>query len=471
VNQNPLRTVGGRLSLALAFVVAGALLIAYLVVVPSLENRVIDARLDQLEGRAPDLVLDLERVVVAEEPLDLALTTHAQALSVRLIIYQVLNRNPLALRPVVDSSGVAISLNNDRIARGALSGESTRGTVRRGGDLYAEFATPFGRNAYLLISASLEDSLQNVELVERRILIAGLIALAIALSVGYVAARMFASRIKRLERAADRIASGRFDEPVVDTGKDELGELAQAFDRMRQRLANLDDARREFIANASHELRTPLFSLGGMLELLEDEDLDDATRDEFLRTMRQQVRRLTKLATDLLDLTRIDAGRLHVEREPVELALLAADLADEFRALAAARDHELTVDGGDAIALADDERVLQIGRILVENAIIHTPAGTSIRIAVAGENGNAVLEVSDEGPGIPAEHATHVFERFYRVDGALTSGSGLGLAIARELAELMGGEVALESRPGRTVFRLRLPAATQAEHEPVGAAR
>src|SRR5207237_10736438 len=109
----------------------------------------------------------------------------------------------------------------------------------------------------------------------------------------------------------------------VDTGSDELGELARAFDRMRVRLAGLDHARREFVANASHELRTPLFSLGGFLELLEDEELDERTRREFLETMAGQVRRLPKPADDLLDLSKLDAGRLHVEPQPVDLESLA----------------------------------------------------------------------------------------------------------------------------------------------------
>src|SRR2546427_12224777 len=121
-----------------------------------------------------------------------------------------------------------------------------------------------------------------------------------------------------MERAAGRIAGGHFDEPVADRSSDELGELSRAFDRMRIRLAGLDHARREFVANASHELRTPLFSLGGFLELLEDEELDEPTRREFLDTMGGQVRRLTKLADDLLDLSKLDAGRLHVETQPAD---------------------------------------------------------------------------------------------------------------------------------------------------------
>src|SRR5204862_1851064 len=138
-------------------------------------------------------------------------------------------------------------------------------------------------------------------------------ALAASLLVGYLAASLFARRIRRLERAADRIAGGDFGEPVEDRGKDELGELATAFEEMRQRLAQLEHARREFIANASHELRTPLFSLGGFLELIENEDLEPRTQRDFLATMREQIDRLTKLATDLLDLSRLDAGRMHVE--------------------------------------------------------------------------------------------------------------------------------------------------------------
>src|SRR5262249_38883676 len=154
--------------------------------------------------------------------------------------------------------------------------------------------------------------------------------------------------------------------------------------------------------------------------------------------------RLTKLATELLDLSRLDAGRLTVTREDVDLSALAEVLADEFRAIALSTGHELEVENGTgARALGDEERALQIGRILVDNAMVHTPPGTPVRITVARRNGAALLRVEDEGPGIPAEHAAHVFERFYRIEGSVASGSGLGLAIARELAELMEGSLEL----------------------------
>ena len=460
--MNPLRSVGGRLGLALAVVVAGALLLVDLIVVPSLERNLIHSKLSQLQEAAPPIAVRLanstdyelhDRVVAAQEAAD-----------ARVVYFELIDSNPLKLTVFEDSSPVtSADVEDDRLVERAYNAypDLARGTVTSGGRRYAEVAYPLSNGDVVLLRASLRDTLQSIHQVRRRLVIAGLIALGVSLLVGYVAAAMFARRIRRLERAADRIAGGDFGEPVVDPGKDEVGQLASAFERMRQRLSQLEHARREFIANASHELRTPLFSLGGFLELMTDEDLDPETQREFMATMREQVARLTKLATDLLDLSRLDAGRMTVEREQVDLSALAEILADEFRAVALSNGHELAVENGiETAALGDEERALQIGRILVENALIHTPPGTPVRIRTARRNGSALLAVEDEGPGIPAEHADHVFERFYRVEGSVASGSGLGLAIARELADLMGGSVELDVANGHTVFALLLPIAT-----------
>ena len=460
--MNPFRSVGARLSLAFAVVLAVALGVAYVIVVPSLERRLVDAKLSQLERSTDSLV---ERVLPLRVP-QLFVQDAAEVASARVVLYQAFD-DPLALSVFADSrEDTSADVAEDPVALRAWNTRTRqRGTVTRGGQRFAEVAEPVtGRGPVLLLSASLEDSLATVRLTERRLLAAGLLALAVALAGGYGAASLFARRIRRLERAADRIAGGRFDEPIVDAGGDELGELASAFERMRTRLAQLDHARREFVANASHELRTPLFSLGGFLELLADEEVDEATRREFLDSMRDQVARLTRLATDLLDLSRLDAGRLRVAHGPVDLSAAARALADEFRAVAQAAEHRVDVHvDGPALALGDDERILQIGRTLLENAVRHTPAGTTVHVAAGVENGSAFLAVEDDGPGIPPEHAPNVFERFYRIDGALASGSGLGLAIARELAELMGGRVELDSERGRTVFRIVLPAAGRAQ--------
>jgi signal transduction histidine kinase len=475
--MNPLSSVGAKLSLALAFVVALALLLVYLVVVPSLRQRLVDARLGQLESALPQV---LQRVpqTQADSWSDFLETASARA-NARVVVYEfrpavTTTGEAELVGPFEDSHGVdSRDVVNDPIAQRAANNlGASSGTVIRGGTEFAEVASIaptslLQSGGIVLISASLEDALSTVHTVQRRLLEAGVLALALALAVGYGAAFLFARRIRRLETAAERIAAGRFDEPVVDRSVDELGELARAFDRMRLRLSQLERARREFIGNASHELRTPLFSLRGFIELLTEAELDEPTRREFLETMRQQVDRLARLAEDLLDLTRLDAGRLHFERYPVDLAELARDLVDEFRAVAQATGHPLEAEGEPAEAFGDEERIRRIGRALIENALRHTPPGTPIRIRSARTAfKTASLVVEDDGGGIADEHARHVFDRFYRADGGHASGSGLGLAIAHELAEAMGGTLELDSHPGRTTFTLRLPAPPGGESEP-----
>jgi signal transduction histidine kinase len=452
-----LHGVGARLSLALLLVVALSLGIVYLIVVPQLERRLVDAKLQELERSAPSVGRQLpDNRFFWDDYVQNA----SESANARVVVFDVIGP-PLTLTVASDSNPVSSrDVADDRVARqAALSLVAARGTLHRGGERRAEAAVPLeSGELVILLSASLHDSLGNVELVRHRLLLAGGLALGFALLLGLGGATVFARRIRRLERAAERIAGGRFDEPVSDRGHDELGELAQAFERMRGRLAQLEHARREFIANASHELRTPLFSLEGSLELLADEDLDEETRRDFLATMREQVRRLTKLATELLDLSRLDAGRLRIELETLDLGELAETVVAEFRPLA--EDYELLLDrNGSVLAIGDEQRVLQIGRILLENALLHTPPGTCVRVSTQADGKGAALAVADNGPGLPSDHAPHVFERFYRVDSGLASGSGLGLAIAHELAKLMGGSLELESGAGRTVFTLRLATA------------
>jgi signal transduction histidine kinase len=452
------------LSLALVTVVAGALALVYVIVVPSLEQRLIDSKLSQLRAVMPQIVQTVPQSSYEDWPA--FLETTSETADARVVVYPFMPRagetgHAILGRPIEDSHSLkSRDIVNDPIAQQAADTfDRASGIVSRNGTKFAEVAqpvSPFGR--VLLLSGSLHDALANVRTVQRRLVEAGLLALLLALVVGYGAAHLFARRIRRLETAAERIAAGTFDEPVVDASADELGQLARAFDRMRLRLSQLERARREFIGNASHELRTPLFSLRGFIELLTDEELDEATRREFLETMREQVDRLARLAEDLLDLTRLDAGRMHFERSPVDLAELARDLVEEFRAIAIATGHPLEAQAEPAEAFGDEERVRRIGRAVIENALKHTPAGTTIRVrSVPTAFKTASLVVEDEGDGISPEHARHVFERFYRADGAHASGSGLGLAIAHELAEAMGGTLELHSHPGHTTFTLRLP--------------
>ncbi len=248
-------------------------------------------------------------------------------------------------------------------------------------------------------------------------------------------ARALAQRVKRLELAAEQVAAGDFEHPIpVDSG-DELGQLAIAFNQMQRQLAQLESARKKFIATASHELRTPIFSLGGFVELLEDEDLDPETRARFLEQVRDQVERLRKLSVDLLDLSRLESGSLELRPEQVDLGELTRSVSGEFEPSLAQHDShlELRVGPGSIETVCDPVRVAQIVRILIDNALVHTPPGSRILVTARRSDGQVRLAVRDDGEGIDPQALSRIFEPFYTADDA--QGSGLGLAIASELAE------------------------------------
>ena len=315
-----------------------------------------------------------------------------------------------------------------------------------------------GNEGVLLVEAPLRDVQRQVYAVERRLVFGGALAFVVALVAGALAAEPLARRLARLRAAADRISHGSFGEPIVDRAHDEIGDLARSLEEMRVRLEALERSRSAFIANASHELRTPLTALGGYLELLTEGGLTDAERSEFLDTMGEQVQRLTKLATDLLDLSRLDAGGITVADDEIELGELAADCAREMQALAARRGSFVVVeDGEEALARGDEGRVLQVLRVLVDNAVRHTPPGSTVTLHTETTPWGASVIVSDDGPGISPELLERVFERFFRGPGAAARGTGLGLAIARELAERMHGRLLVTSGPDGTRFALELP--------------
>jgi two-component system, OmpR family, sensor kinase len=295
--------------------------------------------------------------------------------------------------------------------------------------------------------------------VKGQILIGGLIAVVASIGIGVYYARSAARDISGLQEAARKVADGNFETSIPVSSVGQLGQLARTFNEMQRRLAELDSARKQFIANASHELRTPIFSLGGFIELLEEEDPSPEERDEFVRTMRQQTVRLTKLTTDLLDLSQLDAGAVAMATQQVDLSSLAREVARELgpRADAHGSRLELRTPDQPVLASADPDRVRQIVRILLDNALAHTPEGTNVTVTAYSVDHRAELTVSDDGPGIPQRIQSRVFERFYTADSA--GGSGLGLAIARELAQRMQGRVTVASSKRFTAFTLDLPPA------------
>lgn len=461
-----LRSLRFRLVLLFFAITAGAVGIVYLYIVPQLSSQLTADKLDRLRAVAAREGPNLEeRLAGATDPRRLSRIVNqaAERSDARATLLGIRSRDgePAPDFVVADStSESSATLPRYEVATAALAsrepatGVETVAGARTG---QAAVALEFeGRPAWVLVLASpLDEVGDSVSLIRRQIVIAGLIALAAAALAGYWASRSIARRLRRLEEAAGRLSEGDFSRPVPVDSADELGALAEAFNAMQERLGRLDLARKEFIANASHELRTPIFSLGGFAELIDDEDLDRETRAEFVAAIREQVDRMKKLAAELLDLSKLDADALELNVEEIDLHAIAQTVAAEFLATARAHESRLTVTrGGTALATGDRDRVSQIVRILLDNALTHTPSGTRISITAGSPDGGAHLTVRDSGPGIEPAARGRVFERFF---SASARGSGLGLAIASELAARMGGELTVESRAGRTEFRLSLP--------------
>ncbi len=455
----PFRRLAIWLSVLVCGVAALAVAITALLVLPSLRDDLVGERLVEIDRSARANV----QIFFDAEPAR-AVSIYERLTGHRAVVLQVLNDRGDLLQVAGSFSGATA----DPLAREAIASGPLSRVVRTEERYAAESVVPIrdadGDRYVVLFASPLNDVDRTVATVQRGVLLAAAIALPVTWIVGLLAAYALAARIRRLERATRRIAHGNLAVPVTDEGRDEIHELAGAFDDMRRRLERTDRARRDFIAHASHELRTPLFALGGFLELLEDED-DPVAQREFVATMRGQVERLTRLATDLLDLSRLDAGGVEVDREAVDVAMIAATVAADFAGRVEQRVAVVDATESEEVpfALADEGRVAQIVRALVDNALRHNPPGVSISLAVAGAaEGGVSLTVSDDGPKIEPALLERLFDRFFRGPGG-GEGSGLGLAIASELAQRMGGTLTVEQpdeEAGKR-FRLVLPSSEQ----------
>ena len=472
-----MRSLTLRLALLLLALVAGALGLVYLYVVPPLAEKLRAEELSTLADttrRAAPQISSIVASNVDAKDVDRAIRAVADRAGVRVTLLGI-NRTNAGLQadPRSDSTGAdAITdLQFEPALTAARTGRVATGSEASDTGRVGEAAMPLyfrdaqGRRLVgfaLVLSTPLDDVEGNVDLVRKRFLGAGAVALLLALLGGFVVARWMGGRVERLRVAARRVAAGDFDARFPVDSRDQLGQLARELDHMRGQLAQLEEARSRFIATASHELRTPIFSLGGFLELLADEDVDEETRTQFLAQLRDQVARLQKLATGLLDLSKLEAGSLVLRPEPSDVGVLARAVAAEFAPALATHDSHLRLrlTHEPVEAVCDPERVAQILRILIDNALTHTPRGTDIEVSAVREDretgATLRLEVRDFGGGIHRTVLPHVFDPFYTSDDA--QGSGLGLAIANELAERMDGALDVATGGGTTTFTLAVPA-------------
>jgi signal transduction histidine kinase len=311
---------------------------------------------------------------------------------------------------------------------------------------------------YVELSRGPDSQAETVLATRRALLMAGLLATAIAVMLGWVVSRSLTAPLRQLTAAAGRMSAGDLTARTPPLGADEIGQLAVQWNQMADRLqasfvelAAERDALRRFIADASHELRTPITALHNFNELLQRQAGDDpATRAEFLRESQAQIERLEWITGHLLDLSRLDAGLLALDRQPQDLGELLTAVSGAFRARAQERavDLVVTAPAPPYELICDRARMEMALSNLVDNALRYSPAGGTVEIGVVAGPDTVELWVRDTGPGVAAQDQDHLFERFYRGRDAAADGLGLGLAIVQSVVQAHGGQATVASAAG-----------------------
>jgi signal transduction histidine kinase len=296
-----------------------------------------------------------------------------------------------------------------------------------------------------------------------QLLIAGAIAAGVSLVLARVLALGMTQPLRDMAQAARRMEAGDYHQRVETRSRDEVGQLADAFNGMSAELEGVERLRRDLVANVSHELKTPISALRAHLENLLD-GVEQAN-PETLQIMLVQSERLGRLVEQLLDLSRLESGDVPLDRQAVPIGPLVREVLSEIEVASPGSRVNVhsAIPGDIPPALADRERVHQVLFNLLDNAVRFTPEGGRVEVSASRNNGSVEVRVADDGVGIPAEHLPRLFERFYRVDESRSrddGGTGIGLAIARSVIEAHGGRIWAESEPGRgSVFAFELPTA------------
>ncbi|MDW8141765.1 MAG: ATP-binding protein, partial [Candidatus Bipolaricaulota bacterium] len=304
---------------------------------------------------------------------------------------------------------------------------------------------------------------QFAQSVQSAILLAGGVALIVAVVLGMVLMRRLAQPLTELRSAAEQIAQGKLDIKVNVSGSDELGHLGRTFNAMSESLHRSEELRRQMVLDIAHELRNPLMIQQSHLELL----LDRVTEltPQQIETIYQQNLLLGRLVRDLQLLALADAGELPVERVSLSLAEVVQSVSDQMAPALQEKEITLQTRGSsqELIVYGDRQRLEQVLMNLLENARRYTPIRGAIKVSATSQNGEALVSVEDSGPGISPEDLPHLFDRFYRRDKSrarASGGTGLGLAIAKALVEAHGGKIWAENLPnGGARFSFTLPLA------------
>jgi signal transduction histidine kinase len=296
------------------------------------------------------------------------------------------------------------------------------------------------------------------------ILRAAAVGVVVSALLAFLMARWIAAPLQKTARAAEAVAEGDYDQSLALVGPNEAKSLAAAFNGMVSRVKASQLSMRAFVANVSHELKTPLTSIQGFSQAILDGAASDVdAQKSAAAVINSEAGRMQRMVDELLDLARLDSGQVVLEREPVDLNLLLTRIGDRLRIKASDKGIDLRIEVEELPPImGDGDRLAQVFTNLLDNAIRHSPENRWIVISGRKEAGSVVLQFADNGPGIPADEQTRIFERFYRIDksraGGKARGAGLGLAISKELIELHEGRIWVESEVGQgSTFIIMLP--------------
>jgi heavy metal sensor kinase len=297
-------------------------------------------------------------------------------------------------------------------------------------------------------------------------------ALVLAGFGGFALARKSLAPVDAMAQKAERISAEQLSERLpIENPEDELGQLAGAFNATLARLEAAFEQLRRFTADASHELRTPLTAIRSVGEVALQTPKSATEYRDVIGSMLEETDRLTRLVDSLLTLSRADSGHIHLQRADISLLGLAQEASSLVEVLAEEKRQRISVEGEPALIVSGDRLILRQALVnLVDNAIKYSSTGAEIVVRVsAGKDSQVIVEIVDQGPGVPQEHQSRIFDRFYRVDSARSrewGGAGLGLAIARWAVEAHGGQITLQSVEGQgSTFRVILPSTTTPEKD------
>ena len=315
----------------------------------------------------------------------------------------------------------------------------------------------------LLFSSPIQDMMQRLTSLQSRMALYFIAAAVAAMAIALVISRVITKPIVTLTRGIQRMGRGDLSVRVPVRGSGELRRLSETFNVMSEKLEMLDKSRNQFVSNASHELKTPLSTMKILLEnIIYQPEMDAELRMEFLSDVNREINRLNLIISDLLTLVSMDSKNMRLNRETFRFADVVTDVAHRLSIVADQRKQEIRLQIADSCEMyADMAKLTQVVYNIMDNAIKYTPEGGQIRVRLIRAGRDAILRISDNGPGIPKEDQPHIFDRFYRVDKARsrdTGGTGLGLSIVNQLVLMHGGSVSVQSEEGHgSTFTVELP--------------